>query len=417
MNFLYSFAIHIFYSVVLIASLFNKKAQRWVKGRRNWVEKIKAWQPASGLRLWFHAASLGEFEQGIPVMEAMKKRYPSCNIIVTFFSPSGYENRKKDPRANLVTYLPLDTKRNARKFIQIINPDVVFFIKYEFWYNYLSQLTRAGIPVYLVSAIFRPSQAFFKWYGRWYINQLKHFKHIFVQDADSLTLLNNNHIHNCSISGDTRFDRVKEIAEKAKDIAIVESFVKNHFCLVAGSTWPGDEEILCRYIDESSLDMKFVLAPHEISPAHIQTLTAALRQNAITFSKASVDNVRSFKVLIIDNIGMLSSIYRYGNIAYIGGGFGKGIHNILEAAVYGIPVIFGPNYRKFREAVGMAAIGAALPVNSYSDLKDLLQNKLLPGSALIKEAAQKALSYVGSNTGAAFIITDKVSGMLMKRST
>jgi 3-deoxy-D-manno-octulosonic-acid transferase len=393
---------------MLIASLFNKKAHLWIKGRKKWALKLKQWQTSDGLRFWFHAASLGEFEQGLPVMQEMKKRFPGCRIILTFFSPSGYEYRKNDPHADLITYLPLDTKYNARKFIRYIRPDAVFFIKYEFWFHYLDQLCISNTPVYLISALFRPNQVFFKNYGKWYLNQLKQFNHLFVQDQPSLELLHQFKITNSSISGDTRFDRVKAIASTAKDIALAHEFSRDHYCLVAGSTWPADEELLCRYINNAGDHMKFIIAPHEITEAHINRLTSTIHHKSMPYSRASLENIALCQVLIIDNIGMLSSLYRYGSVAYIGGGFGKGIHNILEAAVYGIPVIFGPKYQKFREAAAMIAAEAAFPVSSFEELKDFLDYRLSPGSDILRKASENATLYISTNTGATAMIADRV---------
>jgi 3-deoxy-D-manno-octulosonic-acid transferase len=406
MTFLYHISIHIYYFLVLVASAFNPKARLWTEGRRGWRTKIRDWNPEGKKVIWFHAASLGEFEQGRPLIEMIREKHPECKILLTFYSPSGFEIRKNYQGADLVMYLPLDTSYNARLFVKSINPAATVFIKYEFWHFYLRELHQNHHPVYLISAIFRPGQAFFKWYGPWFRKNLHFIDYFFVQDKGSANLLNQIAITNCSVSGDTRFDRVKALAENAKNIEEARLFSAGHPCIVAGSTWPEDEEFLTRFINESDVNSRFIIAPHEIGDAHIQQLTSRIKRDYILYSQAVEHAGYSDKqVLVIDNIGMLSSLYQYGQIAYIGGGFGKGIHNILEAAAYGIPVIFGPNFEKFREARELLALGGAFTIKNHEDLHAiLLELNSHPDKYNI--SAQSASAYVRENTGATSIIFD-----------
>jgi 3-deoxy-D-manno-octulosonic-acid transferase len=394
---------HLFYLLLLPVAVMNNKARLWVTGRIKWRMKLGLWNHKGSPTFWFHAASLGEFEQGLPVMEEIKQLIPGCRILLTFFSPSGYEIRKNYTNADLVCYLPLDTRNNARDFINLAKPDAVFFIKYEFWYFYLNELQRKGVPAYLISGIFRPDQIFFRFYGKWFSNQLRTFRHLFLQDKASSDLLTGIGIKNITIAGDTRFDRVKAIAANARSIEIARAFSEGRKCIVAGSTWPADEMMLARYINESGPETRFIIAPHEIETEHINRLTSLIRKDSILFSEASVDLVIHKQVLIINNIGMLSSLYQYGYLAYIGGGFGKGIHNTLEAAVFGIPVIFGPNFRKFREAGEMVTAGCAFSVGSSSELKDIM-NRLINMPEFYSKSSSQARNYTTNNTGA----TDRI---------
>lgn len=403
MALIYYILVHLAYFMALPVALFNKKTRLWVTGRFGWRRKIKQWNCASGQVLWFHAASLGEFEQGLPVMEYMKKLMPASRLVLTFYSPSGYEVRKNFEKADLVAYLPLDTPYNARKFINHIKPIAAFFIKYEFWHGYLKQLHERHIPCFLISGIFRPDQAFFRWYGFWFRNNLEMFSHLFVQDKISGSLLNSMGILPVTVSGDTRFDRVAAHAANTKPIAIAANFSESCFCLVAGSTWPTDEDLLIEYINKAPGDMKFILAPHEIGRNHINHLSDLLKNRSILHSEYNESLAKNKRVLIIDNIGMLSSLYRYSHCAYIGGGFGKGIHNILEAAVFGIPVIFGPIYHKAREAVELIESGAAFCVKSQAELTDII-NKLATDRQFLEQTSRKARSYVEQNTGATEVI-------------
>jgi 3-deoxy-D-manno-octulosonic-acid transferase len=406
MTFLYHILIHVYYVLVLIASAFNPKARLWIKGRMGWKTRIRNWDTAGKRVIWFHAASLGEFEQGRPLIDKIRENHSNCRILLTFYSPSGFEIRKSYPGADLVIYLPLDTSYNARLFVKLVNPIATVFIKYEFWHFYLKELHHTKHPVYLISAIFRPGQAFFKWYGAWFRKNLKFIDYFFVQDKDSAHLLHQIGLTNCKISGDTRFDRVRALADSAKNIEIARLFSDGHDCLVAGSTWPEDEEYLIRLINESDSKARFIIAPHEITDSHIQQLTSFISRDYVLYSGAiSPAEYKDKQVLIIDNIGMLSSLYRYGRMAYIGGGFGKGIHNILEAAAFGIPVIFGPNFEKFREARELLSQGGAFSIKNYEDLCIIL-NELKSNPEKYASSSRTAGSYVRENTGATSIVFD-----------
>lgn len=397
MRFTYTIIVHLAYLLAVAVSWFNKKTMLWVKGRKNWKQNLQKWQRRNRV-YWFHAASLGEFEQGLPVMEALKNSVPGCSVVVSFFSPSGYEVRKNHKIADLVLYLPLDTNYNARYLTDLLNPDAVFFIKYEFWHYYLKELKKRQIPVYLLSGIFRPGQPFFKWYGRWFRENLDAFRHLFVQNEQSAKLLNSIGIKNVSITGDTRFDRVVKNSGQTRDIPVVREFSAGSVCMVAGSTWPADENLLIPFIHEAPDHIRFIIAPHEIGKDHINRIVKSISKDLILFSEASPERVKDKKVLIIDNIGMLSQIYRYGKIAYIGGGFGKGIHNILEAAVYNIPVIFGPNHHKFKEAIELAEAGGGFPVDSESGFRNIM-SKLISFDGFYETAAAKAGDYVRTHAG------------------
>lgn len=405
MNFIYNIGIGIYWLLIRIASLFNEKALLWIAGRENIFSRMEADIIKGGRIAWFHAASLGEFEQGRPLMEALKKEKPDYKILLTFFSPSGYEIRKNYAGADYIYYLPLDTPRNAKRFLSIVNPSIVIFIKYEFWCHYLTQVRKNNIKLILISAIFRRDQVFFKSYGGWYRKILKCFTHIFVQDYPSIELLKSIGVTNVSYAGDTRFDRVSQIASTSKNIDIVEIFTRSRFCFVCGSTWPQDEELLANYINTSHTNFGFIIAPHEIHKSHINSLVQKLTVSYSLYSKVETANLAESRVLIIDNIGMLSSLYKYGRVAYIGGGFGTGIHNILEAAVYGIPVVFGPKYQKFREAGELIAARGAFSINSYNELNEVF-NTFTSHPENLENASAIAKEYISKNLGATNKILD-----------
>lgn len=352
---------------------------------------------------WFHCSSLGEFEQGRPLIERIREEKPDVFILLTFFSPSGYELRKNYSLADLVTYLPLDTRFNAWRFMNLVKPAAAYFIKYEFWYYFLRTLRKKKVPVFLVSAKFRSDQAFFKWWGKWYRKFLNFFAHIFVQDEQSLLLLKSLGHTNVTISGDTRFDRVFEISTKSRDYPGVELFKNNKKILIAGSTWEKDEELLVRFINENNHDYKFILAPHEINSRKIYKLISEIDSAVVKFTEEDKSAYPRAKVMIIDTIGHLSSVYKYGDIAYIGGGFGKGIHNILEAATYSLPVVFGPNYQKFTEAVELISKAAAYSISDFDELNQNL-NLLFGNDNKREECSQKAGDYVKSKLGATDLI-------------
>jgi 3-deoxy-D-manno-octulosonic-acid transferase len=403
MKLFYNLGIRIYYLLLVVGSLYHQKARHWLKGRKYWQVKMEEKISSSDSVIWFHASSLGEFEQGRPIIEQYRREYPEHKILVTFFSPSGYDIRRDYKGADYIFYLPLDTRRNAREFLRIAHPDRVIFIKYEFWYNFLKEIRQSKSELVLISAIFRPGQIFFKKYGKWFRNMLHFFDHIFVQDGASFNLLQNVGIDHVTIAGDTRFDRVAEIARESKHIEIAKRFSEGYFTYICGSTWEKDEDIICDYINQSTTGSRFIIAPHEISPAHIAQIQKKLDRKAALFSQSESESFEKVKVLIIDNIGILSSIYRYGKMAYIGGGFGVGIHNILEAAVYGMPVVFGPNFRKFREAVELVKEGGAFPVNSYEELKPLCDN-FRENEKSLKKASEATKAFVNMNLGATEVI-------------
>jgi 3-deoxy-D-manno-octulosonic-acid transferase len=403
MEFIYNVGIYLYGVMIFIASLLNEKARLLRKGQQQAFALLKEKIDPNARYVWFHAASLGEFEQGRPVIEQLKREKPETKILLTFFSPSGYEIRKNYAGADIVSYLPLDIPGNTRRFVNLVKPCKAIFIKYEFWPNYLLALQAANVPVFSISAIFRPEQVFFKGYGNWYKSLLETFKHIFVQDKLSLELLQAHGINNVSVAGDTRFDRVADLASQAKSIPLVEAFVKDaQKVIVAGSTWPKDEELLVRYLKEHA-DVKLILVPHEIHEAHLSGIFKLLENDFIRYTQAADSSILSSNCMVVDTIGLLSSIYRYTKVAYIGGGFGVGIHNTLEAAVYNVPVVFGPNYQKFREARELIAAGGAFFITDYEMLEAQL-DKLFDDS----EAGKIAGEYVKQNTGATELILKEI---------
>jgi 3-deoxy-D-manno-octulosonic-acid transferase len=384
----------------------NSKASLWVKGRKNWVKNISGKINPGDRTIWMHCASLGEFEQGRPVIEAIKEAMPEYKIVLTFFSPSGYEVRKDYDKADCISYLPSDTPRSAAKFIGLIRPEKVIFVKYEFWNNYISELYRNRIPLYLISGIFRPGQHFFKWYGSFFRAMLEKFERIFVQDQKSLDLLTAIGIEQVTLAGDTRFDRVVQIAGTARKIYQLEQFRGNEKLFLAGSSWRQDEEIIAEYINVLPDRMKWVFAPHEIDKANIGRLEKLFSVKCVRFSEFDEDSLDA-RVLIMDNIGMLSSAYSYAYIAAIGGGFGKGIHNILEPACWGIPVVFGPNFEKFREAVDLKDRGGAETFSTPAEFKKIL-DLWLSDEGRYTNCAEEAAKYVKENTGATGIIIKEI---------
>ncbi len=403
---MYSFVIYIYLLAVKIVSLFNKKVRLMVNGHaavfKILRENIKEGEPY----IWFHAASLGEFEQGRPLMERIRRQYPEYKILLTFFSPSGYEVRKNYEGADVICYLPFDTPRNVKRFLNIANPCMAFFIKYEFWQNYLKALQRRHIPVYSVSSIFRREQIFFRWYGGRYYKVLTRFTHLFVQNEVSKELLGKLGIRNVTVVGDTRFDRVMEIMQQAKQLPLVEAFKQDYTVFVAGSSWPPDEDLFIEYFNAHP-ELKLIIAPHVIGESHLSEIIGKLKRPYLRYTQANEENVKQADCLIIDCYGLLSSIYRYGEIAYIGGGFGVGIHNVLEAAVYGVPVMFGPNNKRFREAQQLLQSGGGFEIHDETDF-NALTDKLLTDATFLKQAGDAAGHYVKGNAGAA----DKVLSMV-----
>ena len=406
MSLLYQITIYGYLLIIRIASLFNNKAKLWIKGRKNIFNNIKNAIDSDSKIAWFHAASLGEFEQGRPVIEAFRKKFPGHKIILTFFSPSGYEIRKNYDGADYVFYLPPDTKRNAVRFIETVNPEIAVFIKYEFWFNYLKVLHKKNIPTIVISAIFRKEQHFFKWYGGWFRKMLKNISRFYVQNEESKMLLNSIDIDNVTVSGDTRFDRVMAIAESTKSFPAVENFTANKKVFLGGSTWPQDEELIHKLAVESDDNVKFIIAPHEIHKERIKSIEELFTGfKTVKYSEATDRNVTEAKVLIVDGMGFLSGLYQYCHIAYIGGGFGKGIHNILEAATYGKPVIFGPRYEKFREARDLVKLKGAFSVSNAIKLHEITE-KLLSDNQYYNVTSEVCRNYVEDKTGATLMIIE-----------
>lgn len=401
---LYNIGIQLYYLIAKIASIFNPKAKAWISGRK--AQKVAAFDKS----IWFHFASLGEFEQGRPVLEAIKVQYPGHPVVVTFFSPSGYEIRKNTPLASAVYYLPLDTASNARQFINAINPVAAIFTKYEYWYHYFNQLHQQQVPLYVISAIFRPKHIFFKWYGSLHRSMLTKVTRFFVQDEASQKLLSTLNITNVQVSGDTRFDRVWANAAQPKALPVIEEFKNGHPIFIGGSTWPQDEELLAKLVTLYP-HWKFIFAPHEIPEDKIAKLMALLPVNkTVRFSQ--IDELRSplsaYQVLVIDNIGMLSSLYQYAEVAYIGGGFGVGIHNTLEAAAFGLPVIFGPNYSRFREARDLITLQAGFSINTEQELLAIAA-KLMTDNQYRTRTSKTASQFVNQSKGATDMIMSSIA--------
>ena len=424
---MYSFAIFLYMCAVGIAAIFNKRARKLAVGHRKAFSQLKHQVQKDARYIWFHAASLGEFEQGRPLMERLRRDHPEYKILLTFFSPSGYEVRKNWEGADVICYLPLDTPGAVRLFFHFVKPEMLFLIKYEFWQNYLKGCRRLGIPVYSVSSIFRPTQIFFRWYGRGYAKVLDKITHFFVQNQQSADLLATlGHTDNVTVVGDTRFDRVLDIQRAARPLPLVEKFAADHTVFVAGSSWPPDEALFIPWFIERSsapsasntttqhvgysatVSLKLIIAPHLIGEDHLRDIESRLEGcHVLRYSAATEENVADAEVLIIDCFGLLSSIYRYGQLAMVGGGFGVGIHNVPEAAVYGIPVLIGPNNQNFREARHLLDIGACFEVHDADDFNQIADH-LLSDSDAYTRAAEAARHYIADNAGATDVIYKKV---------
>lgn len=450
---MYNIAIYIYLIGVAIGSLFNKKIKKMWRGEREAVDLLKEKVDPTAKYVWFHAASLGEFEQGRPLIEQLRATHPEYKILLTFFSPSGYEVRKNYEGADIVCYLPLDTIRNARRFLRAVHPVMAFFIKYEFWYNYLHILKHRGVPVYSVSSIFRPGQVFFKWYGRNYAKVLRCITHFFVQNEVSLQLLKGIGIDEATVVGDTRFDRVLQIKEQSKELPIVEAFKgingKGNACkedlsekackedlsekackkelsenackeelsekgskgckvFVAGSSWQPDEDIFIRFFNDHP-DWKLIIAPHVIGEDHLAYILDKLQMKAVRYTQATEQSAAEARCLIIDCFGLLSTIYRYGEIAYVGGGFGVGIHNVPEAAVWGVPVLFGPNNKRFQEAQDLLACKGSFEVTDYDSFNTII-SRLISDDQFRHQCGEASANYVKSRSGATDIIMKSVAG-------
>ena len=406
---IYNLIIYLYLLGVAVYSRFNEKVRKMWRGERDAFRVLREKVDPSAQYVWFHAASLGEFEQGRPLMEQLRRDHPEYKILLTFFSPSGYEVRKNYEGADIICYLPLDTITNARRFLRTIRPVMAFFIKYEFWYNYLHILKHRGVPVYSVSSIFRPDQVFFKWYGRQYGRVLHCFTHFFVQNEISKELLAKIGITDVSVVGDTRFDRVLQIKEAAKQLPIVEEFVSNNEVgvFVAGSSWPPDEEIFIKYFNQHP-KWKLIIAPHVIGEDHLRQIEKLLEgRKVLRYTSAAEKMVNDYDVLIINCFGLLSSIYRYGDVAYVGGGFGVGIHNLLEAAVWDVPVFFGPNNQKFQEAQGLKKSGG-FEISNYEDFARQM-DRFAADAEELRAQGKKAGSFVESLSGATAKVLASIS--------
>ena len=400
---MYNILMYFVWFGVSIAAIFDHKIRLMWRGQRRAFRILKRKVDPNAKYVWVHAASLGEFEQGRPIIERIRLEHPDYKILLTFFSPSGYEVRKNYPGADIITYLPIDTVTNARRFLRTVRPVAAFFIKYEFWYNYLHVLRHRKVPVYSVSSIFRPDQVFFRWYGRQYAHVLKCFTRFFVQNEESRMLLEKIGIHEVEITGDTRFDRVMTIKSPAKELPIVESFVKgSEKVFVAGSSWGPDEDVFIPYFNKHK-DWKLIIAPHVIGEVHLKQILSKLQRNTVRFTQTTPEEAATADCLLIDCFGLLSSIYNYGTVAYIGGGFGVGIHNTLEAAVWNMPVIIGPNNKKFDEAQGLMQAGGCFEIHDAAEFETLM-DRFDTDKAFLKESSEKAGQFVKGQAGA----TDRI---------
>ncbi len=395
-----------------ILALFNPKMRRFYTGQQKTFQKLSSSIQSEDKTVWMHCASLGEFEQGRPLIERIKRQYPNYKIVLSFFSPSGYEVRKNYKLADAVVYLPIDTPRKAKRFISLLHPSLAIIVKYEFWPNILNTLHRQNIPTVLVSGIFRKNQLFFKKHGAWYRKTLKSFKHFFVQDEDSVSLLKSIGLSNTTESGDTRFDRVFDVVLQRKELELVAQFKQTKHTLVAGSSWPKDEALLVAYINNTaSKNEKFIFAPHNINKQDINNLVKKLEKKTLLYSNATIENVLEADILIIDSIGLLTSVYYYADVAYVGGGFGAGIHNILEPATFGMPIVIGPNYQKFKEARELMERKACFEISDIKSLTKQLQ-VFVNDEQHLKKTGKKASTYVNDNTGATKIVLDYISDVL-----
>jgi hypothetical protein len=405
---LYNFGIFCYKHLVASVSHRNPKAGKLTKGQKEIFPYLEKTLDKNGGYIWIHASSLGEFEQGRPLIETIRRTYPERKILLTFFSPSGYEVRKNYNQADAVCYLPFDLPGNVRRFLDLVKPQSAIFIKYEFWANYLTELKKRDIPTYIISAIFRPKQIFFRFYGGYFRKMLHCFTRLYVQDENSRKLLDSIGVRNVSVVGDTRFDRVVEISNSTDPNPLLEKFVGEKFVWVGGSTWPKDEEIILDYFNRHP-EQKLILAPHEIHEEHLQSIIARLKRPYLRYTQATEANVADADCLIIDCFGLLSSLYRYGKLAYIGGGFGVGIHNIAEAAVYSIPVIFGPNYHRFKEAINLIDNGGAFPIHDAASFESTIENFISNREAL-EQAGKSAGDYIKSHSGATAVIFKEIIG-------
>ena len=397
-NILYSILTYLTGLVLYPISLFNPKIKLFVQGRKSVFKKLEQSVSPTDRVIWVHCASLGEFEQGLPIIERLKKDYSNHKIVVTFFSPSGYEVKKNSAVADVITYLPLDTKSNVKRFLNLIHPELVIFVKYEFWLNYLAELKNRDIKTILVSGIFRPSQAFFKWHGQWMQKYLKAFDHFFVQNEQSKNLLESVDFNNITIAGDTRYDRVSEILTRDNTLDFIAAFKQDCLTIVYGSSWEDDETIYIDFLNQSS-NVKHIIAPHNIHANKIDLLEQKITKKVVKYSNMEEKNLEEFDVFIIDTIGLLTKIYSYADIAYVGGAFKTGLHNILEPAVFGIPIVIGPKFNKFQEAVDLVACKGAYSINSQTSYQEIMQN-LINDSSFRTATGNINTNSVTENAGA-----------------
>jgi len=406
---MYNFIVLLAAATVKILAFFSPKMKLFVEGRKNVFKTLNEKIKANDKTIWFHAASLGEYEQGLPVMEQIRAKYPKHKIVLTFFSPSGYEIRKNNAVADVTVYLPLDTIFNAKKFVALTHPELVFFIKYEYWPNYLKVLKQADIKTFLISGIFREKQAFFNWYGGFYRNALKTFDFFFVQNESSKKLLQSIGHQNVKISGDTRFDRVVSILERDNSLDFIEAFKNNQTTIVIGSSWPKDENLLVTFINQCSNKVKFIIAPHNIKADQMGNLKAQLAKPTVLFSEKEGKSLSDYTVFIIDTIGILTKIYSYANIAYVGGGFGHpGVHNILEPATFGVPIVIGPNYSHFAEATALVNMEGCITIATQEQLNDAFDN-LIMNADIRHEKGHICETFVQMNKGATAVILNHIN--------
>ncbi len=408
MYFFYNIAITLSWHLLKIPALFNPKLRLFIEGRREIFPYLEKHLKKQDAVIWVHTASLGEFEQGLPVIKQMRSSYPGHKILVTFFSPSGYEIKKNSEEASLITYLPMDTERNAERFLEGVQPVLAIFVKYEVWPNYLRGLKNRNIPTLMISGRFTSAQVFFKYYGGFMRKALKAFTHFFVQDNDSLMLLNSIGLQNVSEIGDTRFDRVSEILERDNSLAFMEQFKGNSLCLVLGSTWPEDEVLISHYLHETSASIKIVIAPHDIKEGHLNTLKESIPGTSVFYSEIGSTDISAYQVLVLDTIGVLTKVYSYADIAYVGGGFATGLHNTLEPAVFGIPVIIGPKYQGFNEAKELVSLGGISVVDSEKSFKEVIDT-LLKDAILRTKMGKINAGYIQDQLGATKKILSYIS--------
>ncbi|MDR2836787.1 MAG: 3-deoxy-D-manno-octulosonic acid transferase [Bacteroidales bacterium] len=412
--FFYKFFTSIYYFVIRIAAVSNMKAKLMISGRKNWQKKLSKAILPNEKYIWIHAASLGEFEQGRPLIEKIKNENPENKILLSFFSSSGYEIQKNYNLADVVCYLPFDTKKNAKKFIEIVNPIMAVFVKYEFWCYYINEISAKNIPLFLISGIFKENQIFFKSYGKFYLNAIKKFTYFFLQNEESQQILAKNGITNTLVCGDTRIDRVSTISKEYYENMFFEKFAEQKTTIICGSTWAEDEKIILQFINNYSEYFNFIIVPHEISEKKINNLTEKLKNFCIKFSEIEKIDYSKHNIIIVDCIGLLSKLYRYGTVAYIGGGFGKGIHNTLEAAVYKIPIIFGPKYEKFQEAGDLIKTGAGFSINNYTQFQDTI-SMLMSDETNYQNIQSSLEKYFSNSLGATEKIYEKIDVRVKSR--